>query len=432
MIVKRFCLLFTLLFGLGLIANSQSLNYPSFDGKYWDTSTPSSHNFCQEKIHSLFNFLAQDNTKAFILLIDGKIVIEKYFGSFKRDSSRSWGTASQSLAGFLAGIADSEDLLSVNDQISTYLGNNWASGSDGAKSSIRLINLLNMTSGLSKESRNSECISLGCMNLDNTPGREWLYHSANFPLLVKVLEKATKQTINKYLFDRLRASIGLSGSFTKDNQKVRFSSNARSMAKFGLLLLNKGNWNGNKILNNPDFFEQMTSPSQSFNPSFGYFTWLNNPDGYLTSQSPTLNKGLINKAAPKDMYAIIGNEGNAINMVPSRRLVWIRLSAKKSSANIENEIKINNQIWEKLNELKCSAAKANKPKSSSPNDFLKFSSKVPIKRIMVTDMNGKIRYAKEINGNELNIPLTNLDKGSYLAKILFVNNVVSTKKFTVQ
>jgi len=63
---------------------------------------------------------------------------------------------------------------------------------------------------------------------------------------------------------------------------------------------------------------------------------------------------------------------------------------------------------------------------------LRLTSKVPIKRILVSDTQGKIHYAAEINSNELNISLKQFNKGYYYAKIQFVNDVISTQRFSVK
>ena len=47
------------------------------------------------------------------------------------------------------------------------------------------------------------------------------------------------------------------------------------MARFGLLILNKGNWDGNQIMTDTNYFNQMLNSSQSLNESYGYLWWLN-------------------------------------------------------------------------------------------------------------------------------------------------------------
>jgi hypothetical protein len=53
------------------------------------------------------------------------------------------------------------------------------------------------------------------------------------------------------------------------------------MARFGLLMLNKGNWNGNVILSDTNYYNQMVNSSQTLNPSYGYLWWLNGKASYM-------------------------------------------------------------------------------------------------------------------------------------------------------
>ena len=52
-----------------------------------------------------------------------------------------------------------------------------------------------------------------------------------------------------------------------------YHSTTKSMAKFGLLALNKGKWNKEQIINE-SFFTESSSVSQNINPSYGYLWWL--------------------------------------------------------------------------------------------------------------------------------------------------------------
>lgn len=429
--LKSINLFFIFLFSaLGTFA--QEMYFPPQDGSYWKKSLPASHNFCQDKIHELFDFLEQTNTDAFILLINGEIVIEKYFNSFKKESSASWGTSSETLAAFLLGIAASENLLSTEDPSEKYLGNNWASGSAEFQKEVKLKHHISMTSGLQRTSPFLNCITPECLKLTKQPGAHWEYNEANFPIILKVIESASNQTANRFLFEKLRGTIGMTGSFDKKNNNGYFVSNAQSMARFGLLLLNEGVWDNLAILGSADYFKQMTSPSQSMNNSYGYFTWLNGQKNYIHPSNSIEQKGPISKTAPKDLYTSIGENDQLINVVPSQKMVWVRLGKASKATKGVADLNYNDEVWEKIQHLKCKNKEANASrKTTSPSDFLKLTSKVPIKRIMVSDESGKIHYAAEINSNELNIALSNFDKGAYFAKILFVNDVVSTKRFTV-
>ena len=65
---------------------SAQLYFPPVSGSSWDTISPTSLGWCQDKIDSLVDYLGNKNSKAFILLKDGKIVVEHYYGTFTQDS----------------------------------------------------------------------------------------------------------------------------------------------------------------------------------------------------------------------------------------------------------------------------------------------------------------------------------------------------------
>ena len=84
---------------------AQSLYFPPINGNEWQTLSPASLGWCEERIDSLYDVLEENNTKAFIVLKDGKIILEKYFGTFQQDSVWYWASAGKSLTACLVGIA---------------------------------------------------------------------------------------------------------------------------------------------------------------------------------------------------------------------------------------------------------------------------------------------------------------------------------------
>ncbi|HMR44935.1 MAG TPA: serine hydrolase, partial [Saprospiraceae bacterium] len=80
---------FSLLVSLFLIlqfSSAQNLYFPPNSGNTWTTLDPSELNWCTDKLEDLYQFLDEKNSKAFIILKDGKIVVERYFDSFTKDS----------------------------------------------------------------------------------------------------------------------------------------------------------------------------------------------------------------------------------------------------------------------------------------------------------------------------------------------------------
>ena len=107
-------------------AKSQTLYFPPTIGNTWDTLSPVSLGWCQPRIDSLYNYLDARHSKAFIILKDGKIVLERYFGTFTVDSIWYWASASKSLTATLTGSAHQENLLEITQaaaekQLRNYL-----------------------------------------------------------------------------------------------------------------------------------------------------------------------------------------------------------------------------------------------------------------------------------------------------------------------
>ena len=116
-----------MVFMLFLFAASVSAQsyFPPNNSSEWDTLSPSNFDWCPDKIDSLYGFLDEANSKSFILLKDGKIVLEQYFDEHTDSSYWYWASAGKTLSSFLLGIAQEEGFLIINDTTSHYLGSGW-------------------------------------------------------------------------------------------------------------------------------------------------------------------------------------------------------------------------------------------------------------------------------------------------------------------
>ena len=259
---------FTFLFILLLVFNvkSDELYFPPIAGSDWDTLSLQSLNWCESKIDNLYNYLDENHTKAFIVLKDGKIVLEKYFGEFTKDSIWYWASAGKTLTAFMAGIAQQEGFLSVNDRTSKYLGDDWTSETQEQEDKITILHQLTMTSGLDDGVKNSSCTEKSCLIYKADAGDRWAYHNAPYSLIDSVIEVATNSTMNNYVRKKLTLTTGITGGFIKlEDYNNVFFSKPRDFARFGLLILNKGNWAGNQIMADVTYFNNMTNTSQELN-----------------------------------------------------------------------------------------------------------------------------------------------------------------------
>ena len=415
-------------------SGAQGLYFPPVTGNTWDTVSPQSLRWCRANIDSLYQFLEANNTKAFILLKDGKIVLEKYFGTHTATTPWYWASAGKTLTAFMVGLAQQENRLNISDKTSDYLGRGWTACTPAQEDRITIRHQLTMTTGLDDRVPDPDCTLDTCLKFRANAGTRWAYHNAPYTLLDGVIEKATGMTLNAYVTQKLRQSTGITGSFLKVGYNNVFFSTARSMARFGLLILNKGVWNGNVIMRDSAYFYQMTHTSQSLNEAYGYLWWLNGSATFMVPQTQIVFNGSMTPNAPADMIAALGKNGQFINVVPSRQLVWIRMG--EAPDNVAVPFLLNDQIWRYLNRLECSTVSAHEIPIRTdavrlqPNpltDRLRIQSDTEIAAIEVFDIWGRHLQRFKVNANDYQCITTHWPKGLLALNIEFKNGQTLVK-----
>jgi CubicO group peptidase (beta-lactamase class C family) len=328
---------------------TNNLYFPPKTGNTWATTPIQELGFCAERVDSLYAFLASNNTSSFILLKDGKIVLEKYFGTFTADSLHYWASAGKSLTSFLVGQAQDENLLSTTDKSSLYLGNGWTALPTEKEDKITLWHQLTMTTGLDDNVPNSDCTTPSCLVFKADAGTRWAYHNAPYRLLLDVIANASGVTIQQFTKTRLLDKIGMKGFWFNYVQYGR----ARDMARFGLLMLAKGVWEGDTLLNNTAYYNAMIQPSQALNKSYGQLWWLNGQPSFMLPTTQIIFPGKLCQNAPDDMYAALGKGDQKIHVVPSKGWVVIRQGESANSGLVP--IEFDNKLWAQLNALDCTS-----------------------------------------------------------------------------
>lgn len=341
--------LFVILFLLATNLKGQSLYFPPNTGSTWQTLSPASLGWNLNQIDTLYNFLAANNTKAFMILKDGKIVLEQYFGTFTQDSLWYWASAGKTMTAFLVGMAQQEGYLSISDTTSQYLGTGWTSLTPDKEEKITIRNQLTMTSGLNDGGGNADCTLPSCLTYLADAGTRWAYHNAPYTLLDGVIENATGTTLNQYYANKVSTVIGTGGLYIKLGYNNVLFTKARSMARFGLLLLNNGNWNGNQIMTDTNYLTQMINTSQDLNLSYGYLTWLNGKASFMLPGFQFTFPGCLIPHAPENMYSALGKNGQNLHVLPDSKLIVVRMGNAPDGSLIP--IIFTDQMWEKINAI---------------------------------------------------------------------------------
>jgi CubicO group peptidase (beta-lactamase class C family) len=326
---------------------SSTMYFPPLSGIEWQSTTPASLGWNETQLNDLYTYLQQKNTRAFIILKNGKIVSEKYFGTFTVDSNWYWASAGKTMTGMLVGIAQQEGLLNINNRASQYLGTGWTALSLAKENLITVKHQLTMTTGLDDAVPDDFCTLPSCLQYKADAGTRWAYHNAPYTLLDKVVETATGLTYNTYFQQKIRDRIGMNGLWIKSGYNNIYYSTPRSMARFGLLMLNKGKWDQTTILSDTTYLNTQINTSQNYNLSYGYLTWLNGKNSYMLPGLQFVFSGALFPNAPSDMYAALGKNDQKIYVVPSQNIVVIRMG--DAAGNVQLAVSsFDNELWGKL------------------------------------------------------------------------------------
>jgi len=219
-------------------------------------------------------------TAAYLVIQDGKILFEEYWLNFDQNSKMNSFSVSKSIVALLIGIAIEERKIeSINQKVKDFI----PYFSQGKDSLLTIIDLLSMSSGLnwSEEFANpmSDIIiayygnSLDSLirgsQVEETPGKKWNYQCGNTLLLTDILEKATGKKVYDYAQEKLWIPLGSTNDalWGKDSSSGTtksfccFYATPRDFAKLGLLVLNKGKFNGKQIVSE-EYINIITTPSK--------------------------------------------------------------------------------------------------------------------------------------------------------------------------
>ena len=326
---------------------TETIYFPPNGSDVWETKPISELGWNQNKLQPLLDYLELKNSKSFIILHDGKIVIEHYFGTHTANTPWYWASAGKTLTSTVSGIAEQEGLININNKVSDYLGTGWTSAPLAKENLITCKNLLSMNSGL--DDTLGDDVSPANLQYVADAGTRWAYHNV-YVKMQDVVAQASNQTWDNYFNAKLKNPIGMSGAWIQIGGLSVFSSNTRSMARFGLMIYAKGNWNYEQQIINENYLNAATNTSQNINQAYGYLWWLNGKSSYHLPQTQIQFNGTLIPNAPSDMYAALGKNDQKIYVVPSRKLVIVRMGDSADGTNFALS-DFDNMLWGKINEL---------------------------------------------------------------------------------
>lgn len=322
-----------------------SMYFPANSGTAWETTAATQLNWKTAAIADLKTFLAQKNTKSFMILVNGRIVMEEYFNGHNAAAQWEWNSAGKTLVATTVGIAQQESLLNINNKVSNYIGTAWTNMTLDKENLITVRHLLTMTSGIDDT---KQLVIKPNLTYVADAGTRWAYGNV-FQKLIDVVAGASNKSFENYFNEKLKTRIGMDGYWNFGTIFTIYHSTARSMARFGLLALNKGKWKNEQIINEA-FLNESWNTSQNINPSYGYLWWLNGKSKFMIPGEQTVYNGFLVPNAPADMYAAMGANDQRIYIIPSKNMVIIRMGDASDPSNPNFAVSgFDNQLWEKIN-----------------------------------------------------------------------------------
>lgn len=265
-------------------------------------------------------------SRSVLVIYKDHIVAEKYSPGFTKDSRILGWSMTKSITATMFGVLQHQHKTDINKPAPVI---EWQKDN---RSKITINDLLHMNSGLEWE-ENYEAISdatkmlfeaedMGKVQLEKRavfePNKHWNYSSGTTNLLSRILRNQFK-THQEYLdfwYSAFIDKIGMHSMIVESDMAGNFVGSSygwattRDWAKFGLLYLHNGNWNGEQIFDE-SWAKYVSTPTNDSNGRYGAHFWLNAGGKYPD--------------APKDLYSCNGFQGQMIFIIPSMDLVIVRM-----------------------------------------------------------------------------------------------------------
>lgn len=313
----------------------------AFPGGQWARWTPDEAGLDQEVLDEVAAAAELGDSDCLVVTRDGRLVAEWYWNGAGPETAQEVFSATKSLTSVLVGIAADDGELEVDQPASTWIPE-W-SGTDSE--SVTVEQLLSNTSGryhdiatdygrMAAQAEDKTALAVG-LGQEAEPGSTWVYNNSAIQTLEEVVSGATGTDMADFGTERLLEPLGMADSSWERDRAgnpmafMGVRSTCRDMARFGLMALNGGSWDGEQIVS-AGWMEDSTSSSQELNDAYGWLWWLNRPGTVLGPESASggavqPSDSQLVPGAPEDMFFALGLGGQIVAVDPGTRTVVTRL-----------------------------------------------------------------------------------------------------------
>lgn len=297
---------------------------------------------CQQEVNKV-NKKQQHEARALLVVYDGRLIVEDYAPGFNKDSRMLGWSMAKSITSAMIGLLVKKEKLDVSKPAPVP---EWANAND-KRHNITLENLLQQTSGLDFEENYNKSSNATIMLFNkadmggytasrpvkDAAGTKFYYSSGNSNIISRIIRQTVgDKNYHSFVYDSLFYKLGMYNTVIEpDANGTMVGSSyvfatAQDWARFGLLYYSNGMVNGEKLFTD-DWVTKTVTPSAADKlQQYGYQFWLNG----LNKKVPSERKF---SAAPADMYYADGYAGQYVFIIPSKKLVIVRLGFKNFDEN---------------------------------------------------------------------------------------------------
>lgn len=321
-----------------------SVAFPPAAGP-WPAVDPTEEGWDPEGLEAVLAHAGGHGSTALLVTLHGRVLAERTWpppaglqAEVRADGTTREDVASaqKSVTSLLVGIAHTRGLLDLDDPVCAHLGGGWSGAPPEHERAVTVRHLLSMTSGLDD-----------ALRAVAPPGERWDYNlGAGYHTLKRVLVAASGLSLDRLSRDWLFDPVGAADTawaaralpavvpeglrpmlcYPDGAPLEGLHTTARDLARFGLLVLAGGVWDG-VDLGLAAYLAEALVPSSAHNPAYGLLWWLNGRSWQLAPRNPTPVEGWLVPDAPADLVAALGALGRSVHVVPSQGLVVVRTGA---------------------------------------------------------------------------------------------------------
>lgn len=382
-------------------------------------STPEEQGVPSEAIIALFdslNSLPKTEIHSVMVIRHGKVIGEIYPHPFAPEYQHTMYSCSKTFVAAAVGLAIADNRIRLNDRVGAFLPEALPDSVSDNLADMTIRNLLTMTSGITPDwNMRNQCSNWMHTYLSKPvkkTGVKFEYDSIATYLLSAIVQKTTGMTLLEYLRIKLFQPMNITEvAWELSPEGINTGGwglhiQSESLAKFGLLLLNNGIWEGKQLLPASWVKQMMSKQMEAGSEDYGYQMWLCDYPGAVRADGALGQYILI--IPEKDMVVVM-TECTLINGSRQRNIVWNQLLPK-----IQEHQLAPNKMFKQLKDKQKSYMHPILNGKSNSREFLAYeqreilleSNKYGWKCLKIECLNKEIKlHIQEENGNTFTLPL---------------------------